>query len=273
MTADSASVPGRNVSGGDDRPPLSELPGRFSGVSRDVLARIFEGAGNLKSRLPGQLANRPPKSGRRIRNDRYSLFVRLMKRGLPMIALGMIALVLIWPNLDFESSKYRKSVLSQLKLQDVENLTLVKATYSGADEKNRPYTVTAEKAIQASAKADLVRLVAPAADMTLNTGKWVAITAERGEFRQKSKELSLIGQVSLFHDDGYSLTTERAEINMETGSAVSKKPVLAKGPLGTIKSQGFKMSEKGKRITFTGRARLVIFKTKSLSFDTKQLKE
>lgn len=271
MTAESASVSG-NVPGdrqgrGPGRPPLSEMPGaisgHLSGVSRDVLARIFNRG----------VARRPRRVTRRIRSDRYSLFVRLMKRGLPVIALGLLALVLIWPNLDLESSKYRKSVLSQLKLQDVENLTLVKATYSGTDEKNRPFTVTAEKAIQASAEADLVRLIAPAADMTLATGKWVAITAREGEFLQKSKVLSLIGQVSMFHDDGYSLTTDLARIEMESGNAESTRPVLAKGPLGTIRSQGFKITDKGRRILFTGRTHLVIYKTKSMSFDTRDMRK
>ena len=223
-------------------------------------------------------ARRQARKARRIRADGYSLFVGLMKRGLPVIALGLLALILIWPNLEFESSKYRKSVLSQLKLKDVENLTLVKAKYSGTDEKNRPYTVTAEKAIQASTKSDLIRLETPAADLTLHSGKWVAITAVRGEFRQKAKLLQLIGQVSLFHDDGYSLTTGSAKINLDTGSASSTEPVLAKGPMGILKSKGFELRDKGKRILFNGPASLVIYPSEKggkspLSLNTKGLTE
>ena len=135
---------------------------------------------------------------------------------------------------------------------------MIKARYVGSDEKNRPFTVTADMANQASPQSDLVILSVPAADMTLENGKWVALTAKSGEYYQKAKRLVLKGQVSLFHDDGYTVQTEIARIDLGAGSADGNKPVIAYGPAGKLRAEGFRIVDKGRRIVFTGKSHLVM---------------
>lgn len=190
--------------------------------------------------------------------DRYSRFVEAMKFTLPALAACMMALVLLWPNVGFDDGRFRVGFLSTLKLGNLENLTLVRARYTGIDDKKRPYTVTAEMANQISPTSDRIQLSVPAADITLEDGKWIALTAKSGEFQQDSQKLTLTGNVSIFHDDGYSFQTESMMINLKQGDARGDAPVVGYGPLGTLRAEGFRIIDKGRRIIFTGRAHMVI---------------
>jgi lipopolysaccharide export system protein LptC len=48
---------------------------------------------------------------------------------------------------------------------------------------------------------------------------------------------------------------------MKQGEASGDKPVTGQGPVGTIRSAGFRILERGKRVIFTGKSRLVLYRT------------
>lgn len=190
--------------------------------------------------------------------DRYSYFVGLMRLTLPMAAVLLVAMIALWPMLDFEAGKFRTGFLSSLKLRDVENLTLVKPQYYGRDTKNRPYSITAELARQDNPESELISLSVPTAEITLADGTWVALTAKTGQLFRKAKSLMLKGEVSVFHDAGYSLRTKSVKIDLAGGNAVGRERVVGYGPLGKLEAQGFRIVDKGRRVFFTGRTHLLI---------------
>jgi len=193
------------------------------------------------------------------RQNRYSRFVGAMKLILPIVALGMISTIFIWPKLYLEEGRFRVGFLSNLSLDTLENLTLVRARYIGTDKKNRAYMVTAEMANQVSPESDQITLSAPAADITLEDGKWLAMTAKSGEFGQKAQTLLLWGEVSIFHDDGYSFHTETVSVDLKQGSAEGDQPVVGFGPAGRLEAEGFRIIDKGRRVVFTGKSKLVLW--------------
>lgn len=192
-------------------------------------------------------------------NDSYTSFVSAMKVALPLLALVLVGLVLMLPQLESTEEKLRSSVTQQIKAHDLENLYMVNARYVGTDEKNRAYTLTAESARQVSTESDLVALEGPKADVALGDGHWVAIQANAGAFYRKAQSLVLFGNVNVFHDDGYTVRTGEIEMNMKKGTATGSKPVVAHGPLGLLRSQGFKILEKGETVLFTGKSSLTIY--------------
>lgn len=197
-------------------------------------------------------------AGRVPLKDRYSFFVGFMRLTLPAAAVLLIAMIALWPMLNFETGKFRTGFLSSLKLRDVENLTLVKPQYYGRDAKNRPYSVTAELARQDNPESALISLSVPTAEITLADGTWVALSAKTGQLFRKAKILLLKGEVSVFHGAGYSLRTNSARIDLAAGSAVGEQRVVGYGPLGKLVAQGFRIVDKGKCVFFTGRTHLVI---------------
>ena len=52
--------------------------------------------------------------------------------------------------------------------------------------------------------------------------------------------------------------TAAAEVQLHEGAASGDQPVAAQGPFGTLVSEGFRLTERGQVVVFTGRARAVL---------------
>lgn len=189
--------------------------------------------------------------------DRYSQFVGFMKLLLPALAAALVLLVVVWPQISLDEDRFRLS-MSRLTPDQAESLTMLNARFQGTDERDRPYTITADMATQDSRNPELVKLELPKADMTLEDGTWLALTARRGEYHRASQLLDLVGAVSLFHDNGFELRTERARIDLANGSATGGQKVIGQGTEGSITGEGFQVLDRGARIIFTGESRLVL---------------
>ena len=135
---------------------------------------------------------------------------------------------------------------------------MMNARYDGIDEQNRPFSVTADLATQDSADADIVDLELPKADITLEDGTWLAITAKTGRYRREAEIVELAGEVVLFHDEGFEVRTDAATVYLSEGDAEGILPVQGQGPAGELNAEGFQLINQGERIIFTGRSRLLL---------------
>ncbi len=197
---------------------------------------------------------KPPRFAAR---SAYSRFVATMKVVLPALAVAIILLVLAWPRLVPDDSRFRIG-LSDLSPGAADTLSMVKPRFRGRDSHDRPFTIVAQKATQLAADSTHITLDRPEADITLADGAWVALTADSGTYRRQAKTLALSGNVSLFHDQGFEMHTTRAQIDLGEGSAHSDSPVEGHGPAGVLSAQGFRVRDQGRTIVFTGESRLVV---------------
>jgi lipopolysaccharide export system protein LptC len=208
---------------------------------------------------PRRAAPAPPKKPPRLSGrDAHSVFVSLLKLLLPAVAVGLILLVVVWPQVQQDDSRFRVGV-SKLAPEQAENLNMINARFEGVDDQDRPFTVTADVATQRQGQPNLIELQLPKADMTMKDGAWVALTARQGLYRRDSKVLELSGEVSLFHDRGFELRTSAARIDLEAGVASGDRPVQGHGPSGRLEAEGFRMGQNGERILFTGNSRMVLY--------------
>ena len=181
-----------------------------------------------------------------------------MRITLPVIA-GLITLMVIaWPQLG-EKPKQFSVGINRVTTNDSGGQQIINARFTGTDRAQRPYTVTADTAAQVQSSPNLVDLSFPKADITLRNGAWMALSAETGLYDRDEQMLSLKGAVNLFHDTGYELHTSAARIDLAQGIASGEEPVSGHGPLGTLTSGGFRVLDRGKRLIFTGKSRLVLF--------------
>ena len=197
---------------------------------------------------------RPPRLSLR---DRHSLLVGTMKVMLPALAAAIILVLIAWPQIVPNDRDFRLSV-SDLASEEVDKLTMVNPRYRSRDDKNRPFTVVAERAIQESSGAETVQLVAPEADMTLEDGAWVTVTSKQGKYERDRVFLHLEDDVRLFHDRGFQFQTPKADVDLKAGTAYSDTPVTGHGPEGQIDARGFRILDKGARIIFTGKSQMTI---------------
>lgn len=196
----------------------------------------------------------PPRlSGR----SRYSLFVGLMKYLLPALATGLLLLVVVWPQLRLDGSRFRVKV-SDIALDRADSLTMLNARFEGVDSKNQPYTLTADQATQLGESQGLIRLDLPKGDIALADGAWLALDAREGHYDREAEVLDLVGGVTLVHDRGFEIQTQSAKLNLKAGIAEGFDPVHGQGPAGTLDAEGFRVIDRGDTIIFTGRSRMVL---------------
>lgn len=187
---------------------------------------------------------------------RRRVAVRLAKWLLPMAGVGLLLAIAVWPELDRMEDRARVSFRRVLQAQP-DAVRMVEPRYQGLDEQNRPFTVTANVAAQTD-RPDIVDLERPRADLLLTDGSWVLLESRDGRFDKASNRLDLSGEVTLWQDGGNMLVTEAAEIDLKEGSAGGNRAVAAQGPFGTLVSEGFRLTERGQVVVFTGRARAIL---------------
>ena len=187
----------------------------------------------------------------------YSKFVVWMKVLLPFVALGLIALVIAWPRL--KANDGFRIGFASVRLSGESQPGMDNARYVGTDEKQQPFAVTADLARIISETDGEMALELPKADLTLEDGTWLVLTADTGRYKRSPPTLELQGGVNLFHDTGYEISTDQLMVNLNSGMAEGHTPVTGHGPFGELKSQGLKLIDKGRVIYFTGPAHLILY--------------
>jgi len=206
-------------------------------------------------RLVGIAASRlrrPPTPGRIARRR---LMILLAKLALPVLALALLTTMAMWPELKRSAAEVRLD-LHQM-IPDVAGDTVIDARFHGIDERGRPYTVTASEATQVN--PDRINLTIPKGDVTLQNGTWLMLQSKNGVYRKQEDELDLSHAVTLYRDDGTTMLTESAAVDMKNGAAAGAQPVHAEGPFGVLDAKGgFTFTDKGEEVQFAGPAHLVL---------------
>jgi lipopolysaccharide export system protein LptC len=182
-----------------------------------------------------------------------------MRIALPVVAAVLALLIVIWPQLHESTKRFQLMESTGMSLKDGGDQQAVNARFTGTDARNRPYTLTADSAVQSQATPDAVTLAFPKADITTKTGAWIALSAENGLYHRRDKVLDLSGEVTLYHDSGFEMRTSSARIDFTDSGAVGDKPVQGHGPTGTVNAKGFRVIDGGKVIWFTGQSKLVFW--------------
>jgi lipopolysaccharide export system protein LptC len=201
------------------------------------------GAGSRPRNLPtpGRIARR-------------RFLITVTKWVLPIGALALLAMVALWPEIDRATNKARLA-MSHVS-GELEGGMLVNARYNGVDEKGRPYTITAATARQVD--PERVAMTTPKGDITLENGTWMMLSAKEGTFMQHLNQLDLVNNVTLYRDDGTTMHTASASIDVKAGAAAGSEPTHVEGPFGTLDAQGFTVMDKGTAIDFPGPAHVVL---------------
>lgn len=191
-------------------------------------------------------------------SERYSRFVGLMKLMLPLSATALVAIVITWPYLSGREDGIPLSFAS-VGLGLDENVFMTNARYMGSDDKDQPYTLTAEIITEEEGANDAIHLTKPQADIMLNDGSWLALTANSGILLRESEQLFLEGQVNFFSDAGYEFRTSRAEINLASKRVHGEEPIEGQGPFGILNADSFRFENQGNTMFFEGRVRMTFY--------------
>ena len=96
---------------------------------------------------------------------------------------------------------------------------------TGFDSRDRGYSLAADRAIQALARPDQVRLENIQAKLSVAGGGSATVTAEVGDYDSSGGTLKLHGGIAVDSSEGYSLRMTGADVDMEAGTMGSANPV------------------------------------------------
>lgn len=187
---------------------------------------------------------------------RYSLFVRIMKRALPMAALTLAVAVLLYALQSRESLRLAMTFERMGRIEG--DLTMINPKLSGTDQDGLPFLVTATRAMQEARGSDRVQLEEVVADITLKDGNALHITAAKGVVDTKTHVLEVSGGIRFMSQDGYEARTESAVADLKAGTVHGENGIEARGSFGQITARRFALNRDTRQLRFTGEVRMLL---------------
>lgn len=189
----------------------------------------------------------------------YSRFVRIMKVMLPIVAISLIVLVVIYSATGREGGKVAISIGN---IDDVDkDRQLVNPKLTGTDGRGQPFTVTAKGATQEPGKSRRMVFDNVVADVTMQDKSWVQVDAKIGLLDGEAKTLDLTQSINIFSDKGYECHTTAARYDFGLGLLKGEQPINCQGPLGLISAKKFEGLREPGIMRFTGGVSTTYFPT------------
>ncbi|MBN4096853.1 MULTISPECIES: LPS export ABC transporter periplasmic protein LptC [unclassified Methylobacterium] len=188
---------------------------------------------------------------------RHSGRVRAMRRLIPVVAGGAVALLLAYLFNPFAAPLPGVSVgpvtLAGSKVR-MENPRL-----SGFRQGTRGYEVTADAALQDVRKPSQIELQQMRGHIaTDDQGGIARLSATSGLFDTAREALDLKDDIRIWTDKGEEARLRSAAVAFKTGSIRSQEPVTVSSPRANVKADTLDVVENGKRISFIGNVHVVI---------------
>ncbi|HEX4077854.1 MAG TPA: LPS export ABC transporter periplasmic protein LptC [Rhizomicrobium sp.] len=189
---------------------------------------------------------------------RYSRFVAIMKRALPLTAAALVAAVLVYALQPRQESSRRVAMTFQRLGIVNDDLAMMKPKLTGTDDEGEPYVVTADEAIQDAHDAKRATLKDVEGDITLKDGHWIATTAPGGLLDARNRRLALAGSIAVYSDSGFELHTTAASVDMRSAIIIGNRAVAGQGPTGTFRADRFKIDRRARLVFLYGNVHMTI---------------
>lgn len=181
---------------------------------------------------------------------RYSLFVDVMKLALPLLAVGLLVLMVAWSvTSETPLDMAWKSDMTRIVAGRIE-MTGPQLTFT--DEAGRDVFVEAKLATQEKSKSDQWTLDRISARMTPPDGEGYTLVADGGTLDSEKQLLDLAGNVKVESSSGYTFVAKSAHVDLNAGRVTSEEPVEAQGGATRVVANRFEMWDRGERFRFEG---------------------
>jgi lipopolysaccharide export system protein LptC len=138
---------------------------------------------------------------------------------------------------------------------------------SGFDKNKRPFEITAQKGVQDATVDTLVHLQQVHSSFDRPDGAKLHITSKTAAYETELKTLDLEGDVVFDQGERFTARMDKAAVDMDDQSMVSKSPVSVDIIGGTITADSLAITSNGDRIIFRGGVKSHFVRQKSKSGD------
>jgi len=188
--------------------------------------------------------------------ERHSRFVFFMRLTLPILAVGIVAMVLIY------SVAYKPNIQKVLDYPSVGlgtgAISMTNPRLTGLDIEDRYFVVTAKEANRLPEDPARVTLISLSANVSEFEKDVLSLTAARGLVDSEANRVIFGPLVHIVLPDGYSFQTDQTFVDMNNGIIEGRAPIHGTGPVGTLTADGFKVKKDENLVQLIGNVRITI---------------
>jgi lipopolysaccharide export system protein LptC len=164
----------------------------------------------------------------------HSRIVGILKVGLPLVALGMLASIFLVQTDDRLAGDlvFSRGDIAALG----EGLRITNPTFTGTTRGEDRFRFTAALIVPDAAPPERAKITELSGEVELHGGPVVGLEADAGDLHIPTQRLDVAGNVRLRTSEGYRINAEQATLDLKTGSIVAGNAVETTGPLGRIDS-------------------------------------
>ena len=183
----------------------------------------------------------------------HDKLVRFLARALPMAVGVLVALMVVTPlgskgEISFLLDRDKVAVIS-------ERLRVDNALYRGQDKNGRPFSLTADEAVQKSSAEGIVRLNQMVARIMLDDGPaW--LDADNAQYRIEDEVISVNGPVRVQSAGGYSMLANDVSVDLVDRTMAGDGGVDGVVPAGTFRADRIEANLDARTVTLIGNARM-----------------
>ena len=186
---------------------------------------------------------------------RHDRVVKLAKFGLPVVVLGLVAILAISP---FDKRDDVSFILDKKGVDKAtERMRIEQARYAGEDNKGNKFVITADRAIQQRSDVPVVAIEGMKARLGLAQGPLV-IVADRGNYDLDTQMVQVNGPVRVAGADGYRLETSHVRVDMKQRTLASQGRVSGAMRLGQFEAGQMRADLGTRTVVLDGGVRLKI---------------
>jgi lipopolysaccharide export system protein LptC len=174
------------------------------------------------------------------RPEVHSRVVAILKLGLPLVALALVASVFLVQTDDRVGGTIAFSEADVAQLGD--GLRLTNSVFTGTTASGDRFRFAAAVVVPDAAPPKRAALTKLDGSLELIEGPTVSLSAERGNLYIPTQRLDIDGNVRITSSDGYVMVADKATIDFASGTFVAGDTVATTGPLGEITSGSLHVS-------------------------------
>ncbi len=190
------------------------------------------------------------------RAERHSRFVFIMRLILPILAVGIVMVVVIY------SVAYKPNIQRIFEYPAGQTgsgrVSMVNPKLTGLDIEDRYFTVTAKEAVrQADAPDDIVLRLLDV-EISKDGAELLKLHAARGTAHTKTNQMVFGPLVQIDLPQGYSFQTDSTLVDMDKAIIRGDDPIHGEGPVGKISANRYEITKDEGIVILSGNVRLSV---------------
>lgn len=184
--------------------------------------------------------------------QKHSRRVQMLRIALPAVAIaGVVIMALI---LLFDPLRIYRQLPVQFSNLSIEGnkITMEAPKLTGFTRDKKPYNVTAVTAVQDLTQPNIIELHEIHGNLEQENRGGTELRAKAGVYDMKAENLQLHGGIEIHSENGYHAYLNDAFIEVKQGRMVTKNPVNATFPDGTLQAARAEIREHGAIVFFEG---------------------